>query len=298
MSKLKAIKPEPVQKRLKMFVYGAAGVGKTTAAINFPQSYILDLEKGTDFYANTINKSNSVVLQTNNPDEIKDQIQALLVEAHEYKTLIIDPVTQLYNSIQEKWTRTFERYAKSEKEKEIQDFGMRYWGKVKSEFKSIQRLLLALDMNVIVTSHQKDVYSASMSKVGVTYDSMKGDDYFFDLIFRVERINGELHAFTVKERAEINERKFPDSFVWTYDNFCNFYGREIIEKESSPVILASKEQIEKMVKLAKLVNLQDEVINKWFTKANVDSWEEMTGECIQKCITFVEKQLQEVSEKI
>ena len=64
----------------------------------------------------------------------------------------------------------------------LQDFGMRFWAKVKSDFKSIHRLLMQLDMNVIVTSHQKDVYSANMIKTGVTFDSMKGDDYLFDLI--------------------------------------------------------------------------------------------------------------------
>jgi len=42
ISKLKAIKPEAVEKRLKLFVYGESGVGKTTASIQFPNSYIID----------------------------------------------------------------------------------------------------------------------------------------------------------------------------------------------------------------------------------------------------------------
>ena len=43
---LKGIKPEMKEKRLKLFLYGPAGVGKTTAAIQFPQSYIIDMERG------------------------------------------------------------------------------------------------------------------------------------------------------------------------------------------------------------------------------------------------------------
>jgi flagellar biosynthesis GTPase FlhF len=44
---LRAKKPEAVEKRLKLFMYGPAGVGKTTAAIQFPNAYIIDCEKGT-----------------------------------------------------------------------------------------------------------------------------------------------------------------------------------------------------------------------------------------------------------
>ena len=35
---LRARKPEAVTKRLKLFMFGPAGVGKTTAAIQFPNS--------------------------------------------------------------------------------------------------------------------------------------------------------------------------------------------------------------------------------------------------------------------
>ena len=90
--------------------------------------------------------------------------RTLLTTKHPYKTLVIDPITQLYNSTQEKWNRIFEKYAKTQKDRDVQDFGLRYWGKVKSDFKGLQRLTLQLDMNVIVTSHQKDVYGGSFSK--------------------------------------------------------------------------------------------------------------------------------------
>src|SRR3990167_357124 len=185
--KLKAIKPRPVEKRLKLLVYGPPGVGKTIAALQFPNSYIIDTEKGSDFYFEIIKKNGSVLFQSVNPDEIREEIKELLTTKHEYKTLLIDPITQVYNAIQEKWTRIFEKNTNS-KAGEIQDFGMRYWGKVKSEMKSMQRMILALDMNVIITSHQKDVYGANFSKIGTTFDSMRGDDYLFDLIFQIEKI--------------------------------------------------------------------------------------------------------------
>jgi len=180
---LKAKKPEEVKKRLKLMLYGPAGVGKTVAALQFPQSYIIDTERGTELYANMINKANSVVLKTFNPDEIYDELKELLTTSHDYKTLIIDPITIVYSATQDKWNRIFEKHAKTEVDKEIADFGMRYWGKVKSNFKSIQRIMLALDMNVIIIAHQKDVYGSNFNKIGVSFDSMKSDDYFFDYVF-------------------------------------------------------------------------------------------------------------------
>ena len=196
---LKAKSPEVKEKRLKMFIYGPAGVGKTTGVIQFPNSYVIDAEKGTDFYADTLNKVKSVVLQTLNPDEIKDELHALLTEKHHFKTLIIDPITQVYNATQEKWTRVFEKYSKSEKEGEIQDFGMRYWGKVKADYKALQRLILKLDMNVIVTAHQKDVYGVGFNKIGVTFDSMRGDKPKRLLFFHLLKENYNLiHNFAVR----------------------------------------------------------------------------------------------------
>ena len=294
---LKATNPEKKIKRLKLLVYGPAGVGKTTACLQFPCAYIIDTERGTENYAETINKAKSVVLKTLNPDEIKEELHALLTEKHPYKSLIIDPITQVYNATQEKWNRVFEKYSKNEKEAEVMDFGMRYWGKVKGDFKGLQRLMLALDMNVIVTSHQKDVYGTGFSKIGVTFDSMRGDDYFFDLVFQVERKGNDLIAHTIKERAEIGKQKFPPEFIWSYDNFKKFYGAEIIEKDSIPVEMATKEQVEKIKKLTETIKIGDDIIDKWFTKADVSEWEEMSNETIQKCINACEKKVAELNNK-
>ncbi len=292
VTKLRAVKPEGKEKRLKMLVYGPAGVGKTTACLQFPRAYIIDTERGTDFYAETINKAESAVLQTFNPETIKEELHALLTAKHNYRTLIIDPVTQIYNAVQERWTKIFEKNCKTENE--IGDFGMRYWGKVKGEFKALQRLMLALDMNVIVTSHQKDVYGNNFSKIGVTFDSMRGDDYLFDLVFQVERVGKVLIARTIKERAEIGKQKFSETFVWSYQNFCKFYGKEIIEKESKAVDMATPEQVAELTRLIEVVKIPDGTVDKWLEKAGADNFEELTAEQISKCVEYVKNQIKGV----
>lgn len=286
---LKAVRPETVEKRLKLLVYGPAGVGKTTAAIQFPNSYIIDTEKGTDFYAKTIEKAGSVVLKTSDPDEVREQIQALLTEKHPYKTLIIDPITQLYNATQEKWTRIFERHEEKEKNKALMDFGPRYWGRVKSEFKAIQRLMMALDMNVIITSHQKDIYATGMQKIGVGPDTMKGDEYIFDMVFELKNVMGKRMATTVKERAEIGFNKFPAEFEWSYQNFLQFYGQDVIERAAKPVEMASEEQVGEVKKLLEIVKVDDADISRWFTKADVDDFAQMKAHEIQGCIDLLNK---------
>ena len=55
-SKLKAVVPEKIEKRLKLFLYGKAGIGKTMAALQFPNAYIIDTERGCDNYGETIKK--------------------------------------------------------------------------------------------------------------------------------------------------------------------------------------------------------------------------------------------------
>lgn len=289
---LKAKKPEVKEKRLKLFLFGPPGSRKTTSALQFPKAVLIDMERGSEEYAKTINKAGSIVLQTSNPDDVYAEVKSLLTEKHEYRTLIIDPITVYYQGLQDKWSRIFETYAKTEKEKQLQDFGMRYWGRVKSEYKSFVRMLFQLDMNVIITAHQKDIYGPNMQKIGIGADSMKGDNYVFDYIFRLVVSGDKSIALTEKQRSEpLEPQKFPPEFEWSYQNFLKFYGAEIIERAAAPIQMASKEQVAEITKLVDLVKIDEETITKWMTKADVDSWAEMTSDSIQKCIDFVKNKI-------
>jgi hypothetical protein len=289
---LKATKPEVKKKRLKLFLFGPPGSRKTTSALQFPKSVLIDMERGSEEYAKSIDKAGSVVLDTNNPEDVVAEVRTLLTEKHDYRTLILDPMTIFYEATQEKWSRIFERYAKTEKEKELQDFGMRYWGRVKGEYKSFLRMLKKLDMNIIVTSHQKDIYGPNMQKLGIGADSMKGDDYFFDYVFSLSVIGGKAIARTEKQRCEpLEPPKFPPEFEWSYENFLKFYGAEIIEREAEAVKMATAEQVAEITGLLEIVKIDEAEVTKWFTKQDVDSWSEMTDEAIRKCIDFVRKKL-------
>src|ERR1700757_788192 len=99
---LRAKPPEAVTKRLKLFMFGPAGVGKTTAAIQFPKSYVIDCERGTENYDKLITGSGSVVFQTTDIHDVIAEVKSLLTEKHDFRTLVIDPITPVYNDLLDK----------------------------------------------------------------------------------------------------------------------------------------------------------------------------------------------------
>ena len=154
---LRAKKPEAVTKRLKLFMFGPAGVGKTTAAIQFPRPYIIDCERGTENYDKTITAAGGAVYQTTDIHEVIAEVKALLTEAHEFRTLVIDPITTVYNDLLEKCEA-----------KVGSDFG-RHYGAANKEMKRLANLIMALDMNVVITAHAKAEYGDNLKKLGYTF---------------------------------------------------------------------------------------------------------------------------------
>ena len=59
--------------------------------------------------------------------------------------------------------------------------------------------------------------------------------------------------------------------------------------------MATKEQVEEIKKLLETVKVEDETIDKWFTKADVTSWDEMKAKEIVGCINFCKKKLADLS---
>src|SRR5256714_2606714 len=274
---LRAKKPEAVTKRLKLFMFGPAGVGKTTAAIQFPNSYIIDCEKGAENYDKIVTASNSVVFQTTDINEVIAEVKALLTERHEYRTLVIDPITTVYNDLLEKCEA-----------KVGSDFG-RHYGAANKEMKRLANLIMALDMNVVITAHAKTEYGPNLSKIGYTFDGWRQLDYWFDLVVELHKKGKRRNARVVKTRIE----QFPDEdvFEWSYDAIRRRYDTNILEREASTVRLASPEQIREIKDLLALVRLPEGTTDKWFAKAGVDVWEDMPAEVLQKCIEYVKGRL-------
>ncbi len=269
---LRAKKPEAVEKRLKALFYGSAGVGKTTAAIQFPRPYLIDTEKGAenDQYTKLLQKAGGVIFQTTDFDEVVKEVKALLTEKHEFKTLIIDPLTTLYNDLLDKSAL-----------KNGTDFG-RHYADANKKVNHLINLLLRLDMNVIITSHAKQVYGDNMSVLGQTFDCYKKLDYLFDLVFEIQKRGKHRVALIKKSRIA----SFPDSdtFDFSYNEVATRYGKSILERDAIAQDLADEEQIKEVLRLIDLIKVPEEIYRKWLDKASSEKWEEMPKEAIQKCI--------------
>lgn len=146
-------KAESLDKRLKLFLWGDSGVGKTTLALQFPEPAVIDLEGGADLYGASFDFD---VLRATTADEAMAAVEWLLTHAHSYRTLVVDPITVYWDALQRKWSDIFLRRNKGTKghRYEFYDLQPRDWMAVKAEFKDFVRKLIALDMNVIVTARQ------------------------------------------------------------------------------------------------------------------------------------------------
>jgi DNA polymerase III delta prime subunit len=269
---LRGVKPAEVQKRLKALFYGSAGVGKTTAAINFPNVYLIDTEKGAtnSQYIKILEKNNGAIFQTSDFDELLIEVKSLLTEKHHYKTLVIDPLTTVYNDLLDKAAL-----------KVGTEFG-RHYGEANKSMKHLLNLLLRLDLNVIITSHAKTEYGANLAVLGQTYDCYKKLDYLFDLVFEIQKRGKERVGIVKKSRIET----FADTeaFPFSYDEIADRYGRDIVEKEAEAQALATDEQVCEILRLIDLLKVPHEVYEKWLTKAESQTFEEMPTKTIQQCI--------------
>jgi hypothetical protein len=287
---LRGIKPSTVQKRLKALFYGAAGVGKTTAAINFPAPYLIDTEKGAENeqYTKALEKNGGVVFQTSDFDEMLKEVKSLLTEKHEFKTLIIDPLTTVYNDLLEK-SAIFLKENSKEKDATGTEFG-RHYGEANKKMKHLLSLLVRLDMNVIITSHAKNEYGNNMAVLGQTFDCYKKLDYLFDLVFEIRKQGKERVGVIKKSRIET----FPDGelFPFSYAEVSKRYGITILEKEAVSEELATTEQVIEIKRLIDLIKVPQETFQKWLDKNNAETFEEMNSDSIQKCIEHLRKKIE------
>lgn len=286
---LKARKPElVVASKPKFLISGKAGIGKTFFALDFPKPYLIDTEGGAtrQQYQEKLKAVGGAYFGKEEGSQdfqaVIKEIEALATQKHDYKTLIIDSFTYLY----------LLEAAKAEQEIGS-DFG-RDRKEANKPTRQMIRWLERVDMNVILVCHSKEKWIRRGKEIyseGTIFDGYDKLEYILDLWVEITRGNytpqndGE---FVVK-KSRIDSFPMGSVHPLRYDKFAEIYGKKIIEKETTPVVLASAEQVERIKQLIEVVKIEESEIEKWFSKGGVDEWKEMTSEQIEKCINFLTK---------
>jgi|SRR5271168_434962 len=273
-SRLKAVEPDNVEpKKPKVLVVGKPGVGKTWESLNFPKVYYMDHEGGADLdhYREKLKSAGGVYFGQEHGsldiDEVIEQVKALATEKHEFRTLVSDSISKLWNTmLQDEQTKLGDKDV----------FGASKKGPIR-KFNELLRWINKLDMNVVLISHSKPEWGkddkGNREEIGETFDGPDKLGYELHLILTIVK-NGPTR------RAKIGKSRligFPEGDVipWSYEEFAERYGRDVIERQSAPIILATPEQVAEMQRLLTLVKVPEDWQEKTFKKAEVESWAEM-----------------------
>lgn len=289
-SKLKAIPPKnAAPSKPKVLIFGKPGVGKTWTSLDFPSVYFIDTEGGADLehYTDKLEKSGGVYfgIEQGSLDftNVLEQIQALATEKHPYKTVVIDSITKIFN---------LEVTKEAERLGDKNAFG----ADKKPAIAMIKRLvswIQRLDMNVILIAHEKSQWGVDAkgerAEIGVTFDAYEKLEYELHLCLNIIKVGPQRLAKVKKSRLT----GFPDASTspWSYEDFAERYGKDVIEKEATQLVLATSEQLAELQRLLDSVKLADGTIEKWFTAANVSSFEEMEEAKITKIISHIKEKL-------
>lgn len=257
MSKLKAIKPKTaLPSKPKIAVMGKFGVGKTWGLLDFPATYFIDTEGGANLphYIAKLEKAGGVYLGieqgSQDPEVIIEQIKALATEKHNYKTLVIDSLSKLFNS---EITKEAERLGDKDA------FGASKKPAIRFQAR-LMHWVEKIDMNVILVTHEKAEWKDE-KQIGTLPDAGDKLGHELHLLLQIVKMGDTRKAFIRKTRLT----GFPDSesFEWNYPEFAKRYGKDIMEKEAVPVVMATVTQISEVKKLLENLKLTDSVKDKW-----------------------------------
>ena len=270
-------------RRLKMLCWGDNGTGKTTMGIQFPNPAVIDLEGGTEHYGGDFQFD---VLKATEADDVNAAVDGLLTQDHDYRTLVIDPITLYWDALQKKWSDIFLRRNKGSKghRLEFYDLQPRDWMTIKAEHKELIRKLIQQDMNVIVTARQKTLYADQgfMRAVGETFDGEKSLPYLFDTILRLYRDDkGRFMAENLKDRTN----KLPSGhFVISYQILEDRLGKESLGRKAVPIQEATASQLDSLRHLIADSGMKEETVQNRLASYGADSIEALTQKTAQKII--------------
>lgn len=290
MSKLLAKDPKKTEpSKPKILLSGIYKVGKTWWSLAWPNVYYIDAERGADrdHYTDRLKAAKGVYMGpedgTLDPEIVIGQFKALATEKHPYKTVVIDSITKIYNHL---------IGTEQERLGDKDAFG----ASKKPAIAFMRRLVMwttRLDMNVIFIAHEKSEYGVDAkgerSEIGKTADVWEKLPYELDLWLHATK-RGPDRTLTVRGSRLMN---FPEgeTMPMEYPDFAKRYGKEIIEKATASIVLATADQVSEINRLVELLKVGPEITGKWLERANAEKFSEFNTTQADKIIESLNAKL-------
>lgn len=296
--KLSAVAPEAVEPRKpKVLIFGPPGVGKTWTAIDFPMVYYFDHEGGADLdhYRAKLKTAGGAYFGPEQGsldfEAVIAEVQTLATIDHPYKTMVFDSATKLFNaSVSEESDKITARGHKDE-------FGASRKPVVRQMARLVNWVNRA-DMNAIFICHQKAMWernakTGDREEVGWTFDCWEKLEYELHLILRISKIGDGDNARRYAHIGKSRLLSFPEGtrIDWSYADFAERYGRDVIERTGKTITLATPDQIEEVRRLLDVVKVSEDWQDKVFKKAGVEQWAEMDADKIDASIAWLKERI-------
>lgn len=277
-------KPEEIKRSKPKFILsGESGVGKSFYMLDFPKPFIIDTEGGI-VEPQYIRKMKEVDAQYFGKEDgsqdfktVIDELKWLATNKHDRQTLIIDSFSKLYNLTAALAEETVGNvYAADKKAAQKPTRQLQVW-------------MDRLDMTICLVAHSKAEWKSGQPTGKTTWDGW--DKLTYDLNLWIELVQTGKRRDIVVRKSRIEGFILGNSYPADYETFAKLYGDDVINKPSQQIVLATVDQIAEAKHLVGVFNISEEDQKKALKKYDVEAYEELSSDEIQKIIDNLKSKL-------
>src|SRR5574344_555784 len=195
--------------KIKLMIWGESGSGKSRFALSAPHPLVIDLEGSTRLYAGEFNFMKAEVDKNNvyasNSAMLTINVLKQIIEGKypQVETLIIDPLTDLLDCIEDLSVNKYEKLI-GKKVGELNQLQKTKWYAYRRESaRAMLNQLKDAPVNLILVARAKNLWDTKdgkMQPVGLTYDALDIVEYLMDIVIQLENNGDETRAIVKKSR--------------------------------------------------------------------------------------------------
>lgn len=178
-----SFKPFPKERGyLKLLVYGEPGTQKTRRALRMPEPiYMIDMENGSTDYGDLVRDKEAYILNTKSHVEVVKAVNEISnFPAGKCATLIIDPMTQVWQSLQQGYIEKMCKKKRCTPEDVFLDVGA--WSKLKRAYGDLMATLMSAQCHVIMICRGKERINERGQSLGYGYEGEKSTVFLANVV--------------------------------------------------------------------------------------------------------------------